>query len=173
MHPVLLSGKRAESMTAQIMAAVKAERWTLQGHEVEGGDFDGEALLVSRYGRTENGGGFSIVLTTYLSTDPRPLAGDEDTLAIVFCFSRNGSVVSTIEFSYGLDSGCWFVVHESAEALGSGMEDPAASLAEELGIELNNEGVDHVHEDHALEQIALAADYAFVHCDDPTETAVA
>lgn len=173
MHPVLISGRKAEPMIAQIMSAVKAERWVIQEHDVDGGPGSDESVLASYYGRTKDGGGFGITLTSYLGTEPKPLPGDEDTLVIKFNFSREGSIVSSVEFSYGLDSGCWFVVHESTEFLRRGMDDPAIGLAEQLGIEPNNDGVDHVEDDRALEQIALAADYTFVHCDEPEEAIVA
>jgi len=173
MHPTILCGIKAEPLINQILVAVKIERWRLQGH---GGDCilgSDEVELMSFYGRTADGGGFAVILTSCLASDPEELTGSENQVVVKFNFSRGGNIVSSIEFSYGLDNGCWFVVHESTEFLRSGEVDPAAGLAEQLGIELNNKGVDHVHEGHALEQIALAADYAFANCDESDIAATA
>lgn len=167
MHPVILTAKKAESMIARIMAAVKIERWVPQEHLID--EFSGSIVvaIVSHYGRTQSGGGFVITLISFLTDNPERAPEDEETLEIVFNFSRGGNIVSCVEFSYGLNTGSWFAVHESTEFLRQGMEDPATGLAQQLGIELNNRGVDHVEEELALGKIALAADYTFAHCDEP------
>jgi hypothetical protein len=171
MHPTILCSIKAAPMIENILTAVKIERWRLQGHDGDCVMGSNEAEFSSYYGRAKDGGGFSVSLNSCFVSDSETAVGDEDHIVIRFNFNRNESIVSTVEFSYGLDSGCWFVVHESTEYLHSGDVDPAAGLAEQLGIELNNPGVDHVHEDHALEQIALAADYAFANCNEPDPAA--
>ena len=136
MHPTINCAIKARPVISDIHAAVKIERWKLQGHEVDT-DYAGEAVLNSYYGRTEDGGGFRIAVVSQFDAEMARSSGDTDDVVISFNFSRGGNIVSSVQFSYELDYGLWFVDHESTEFLEPEDVDPAAGLAELLGIELD------------------------------------
>jgi hypothetical protein len=176
MHPMILCSINAESILKAIFAAVKQERWVLQGHEsfrdsptLDNEHGDNGVDLDSYYGSAKTGGGFILSLSSDL--DPQDRAAekdmdhDSDQVQLRFVFFHDGKKVSEVVFIYDLNRPRWWVDHFYLAELEGAEKYAMTKLLERMGRDPADDEEPISDDQKAMEMIAAAADYTFENCN--------